>query len=401
MRPSSIRSFVAMTALLTSALLTAPAAAQMSQYDVTYTTTGTANSQITGLPPNSTSYTTNGGTTQGSAGISVGVSGSGSFTAGCSGPITAQLTWNAGINNDPAPAAVIVQEHSVASFTTTSQPGSTVTGSCDNGLKVTSPAGVPSYTADSSTYTGKSGLSFSLPACSPVVNIAGSTGNSTPTPICSGSVSVTYTVTASPVTLTLTGTKPDASGNPNILVGQGCGAKINGIPTGTSWATTYNWSVSGTTFQTWSNTTPANPNATPPTLANPNASYFVGGPGPLTNATAHWYWNDLGPKPKAETVTCAATMTPPAGQGAAFTVTVTKTVYVQTPAFTADGTGGYMQVNTRAPLQNGLISLYAGPSAGQAGGSLHGLPPQRPLRLPRSARERWNWCNSRRQTRVM
>jgi len=51
MHPSSIRSFVAVTVLLMSALLTTPApvAAQFSHYDVTYTTTGISTEKSLGF----------------------------------------------------------------------------------------------------------------------------------------------------------------------------------------------------------------------------------------------------------------------------------------------------------------------------------------------------------------
>lgn len=166
-----------------------------------------------------------------------------------------------------------------------------------------------------------------------------------------------------PVTINLTGTTPDSSGNQNILVGQGCTASVSGIPdallNNTAHPPVYNWSVGGTTFQSWSATTPANPNATPPTPANANASSYVPGPGPLTNSTAYWFWND--PTNKSETITCTLTLTPPAGQGAAFNITATKVVSVQIPQWDAYGVGGRMKVNANAPHQNGAITLYAGP----------------------------------------
>ena len=333
-----------MTVLLMSALLTAPApvAAQSSQYDVTYTTTGTANSQYTGLPPNSTPYTTNGGSTHGSAGTSVGVmGGSGSFTAGCTGPITATLKWNTGINNDPAPAAVIVQEHSVASFTTTSQPGSTVTGSCDNGLKVTSPAGVTSYTADSSTYTVKSGSSFSLPARSPVANASGSTGNSTPTPVCSGNTSITYTVTATPVTITPTGTTASANG-PMALTGQQLGGTLN-IPSGFT-AKSYAWSVGGDTFATYDKDAP---NGTHTTQLVPLSS--------ADKAATKFQFYDK----KAENIiiSCAATVTAP--DGSLLTVTAqSQQITVLKPTVTKwDIITGYVQ-----PHGAGVWGLEPDPS---------------------------------------
>jgi hypothetical protein len=179
----------------------------------------------------------------------------------------------------------------------------------------------------------------------------------------SGIASADVVIAAYPITINLTGTTPDSSGNLNILVGQGCGASISGLPGGTGWGTpVYAWSVSGTAFQQWSPTTPAIGTAP----ANPNASYYVGGYGPSTNPTAKWYWND--PNNASETVSCTVTLTPPAGQGNQFSVTATKTVAVQVPGWYATGTGGRMQVNTGGEGQNGAISLYAGPSGGQAYG---------------------------------
>ena len=157
------------------------------------------------MPLNSTPYTTYGGSTHGSAGTSVGVmGGSGSFTANCSGPITAHINWNPDNTTNPPPAWVLVQEHSVASFTASGQAGSTVAGSCDNGLGITSPGGTASYTADSSTYSIVAGSQiFSFTACSPVASASGSNTNGSPPPICGGSVSITYTVSAQPITAAL------------------------------------------------------------------------------------------------------------------------------------------------------------------------------------------------------
>ena len=142
---------------------------------------------------------------------------------------------------------------------------------------------------------------------------------------------ITVTPVTINLTINLTGTTPDATGNQNILVGQGCKAILSGIPSALLPYTTYAWSVSGTTFQDWEPTTPPFPNANPPTQANSQASYYDPGPGIQTNPTYHWYWNDLGPKPPPETVKCTATVTPPAGQGSPFTVTATQNVTVYVP----------------------------------------------------------------------
>jgi len=176
-----------------------------------------------------------------------------------------------------------------------------------------------------------------------------------------GGAFLSYKTAVFPVTVSLGGTTKDSSGNYSILIGQGCTASLSGIPSGCT-VSNYQWSVSGNTFQTWSADTPAVGN----NPYNPDASYYVDGPGPLTNPTAQWFWNDiLGTQ--QETVSCTATVTPPAGQGNAFTVTATKQVTVMRPGFTITGTGGNMQVNTATPASNGSdYWLYAGPAAGSS-----------------------------------
>ena len=156
----------------------------------------------------------------------------------------------------------------------------------------------------------------------------------------------------SPITLTLTGTTPDSSGNPNILVGQQCTGTVNGIPAALQPYATYKWSVSGTTFESWG------------VVSDPkNQSHTVEVDAiPATNPT-QWYWNDnLGSgKSKPETVSCTVTVTPPANMGNTFSFTVSApqpvTVYV--PAWKATGTGGYMQVNNAQPNDT-THDLWAG-----------------------------------------
>jgi len=179
------------------------------------------------------------------------------------------------------------------------------------------------------------------------------TASSTPGLGQTGSVSVSYSASASPVLLNLTGAKQDSSGNWNILVGQHCTASLSGIPS--SCTVSYQWSVGGTTFQTWSDTAPT----------DTDVSYYVDGPGPLNIAEPSWYWNDLmgSGATKNETVSCTATVTPPAGEGSPFTVSATKQVHVMVPGWNCTGTGGTMQVNTSAPGDSNY-ELWAGPIAG-------------------------------------
>jgi len=188
-------------------------------------------------------------------------------------------------------------------------------------------------------YTVKSGSgglsSITLAPVTPTASSDGTSGSAGGSGA-NGTVNVSYTASATPVTINLAGTIKDSSGNLNILVGQGCTASLVGIPSSCT-VSNYNWTIPGTTFQDWGPSSPM----------SPNASYFIGGPGPLNQATAHWYWNDS--KQAQETVTCTATVTPPAGQGTPFSITVTQKVTVQVPGWQAAGQGSYMQVNTSAP----------------------------------------------------
>ncbi len=302
----------------------------------------------------------------GSSGTGTGT-GDSSMQVNSTGTVTAAFTWSdAGNPAAPAPPCVIKQTGRAEWYGPFPfQP----TASCSDGL------GDPEVdTGGSQSFRGvSSGTRYSIvsPDASGVVRVSlvGAQAKIDPNSGGGGGYNYNYFVSdvswrvdAYPITINLTGTTPDSSGNLNILVGQGCGASISGLPGGTGWGTpVYAWSVSGTAFQQWSPTTPAIGTAP----ANPNASYYVGGYGPSTNPTAKWYWND--PNNASETVSCTVTLTPPAGQGNQFSVTATKTVAVQVPRWIGTETAGYMQVNTSAPNAQGGFRLYAGPPAGQAG----------------------------------
>lgn len=134
----------------------------------------------------------------------------------------------------------------------------------------------------------------------------------------------------------LDGTTPDSSGNLNILVGQGCTASLVGIPSNLLPYTTYSWTIPGITFQSWN----GDSGNTPVTA--------VTGSGRLDQPTAHWFWSDTAGN---KTVTCTATVTPPTGQGAQFTLTVTQQVNLQVPVVqkNTNSTGlGYVGLYTSA-----------------------------------------------------
>ena len=104
---------------------------------------------------------------------------------------------------------------------------------------------------------------------------------------------------------------------------------------------------------------------------NSDASYEVDGPGPLTNPTARWYWNETGnDSSKTETVSCTATVTPPPGQGAAFSVTASQPVTVWSPSWTGTSIGGEVDVTTDDPDGNGTdywLDAVATPTELQVG----------------------------------
>jgi len=309
-----------------------------------------------------------------------GVQDSSYLDATTSGTVTATLTWvpSTGQDNttDPPSSSVIVTESGNAQF----GGGGLGTGNADDGW------------GDPVQYAVSSGVHYEVKdGSSGTITITKSLSASTPpntTPNAHGGfdrigafVSVGLSGAGDSSTITLGNTTPDSTGKLNILVGQGCTASLNTPPFGAQLQSGWTWTVSGTKFQDWQPTTPANPNATPPTSANSQASYYVDGPGPLTNSTAHWYWNDAAAA--QETVTCTATVTPTDGKTAPFSVTATQKVKVQVPTWQASGTGGYMQVNAGAANQNGALCLYAGPPPGQSGGGMNwtarSFTPQTPV----------------------
>ncbi len=275
-------------------------------------------------------------------------------------PLTATFTWTPDPSNpqEPPPASAIVSQYCSASWNTSYANGSaTFSGSVSNGLGAAVVPSANGATCQSTQYTVWSAPDPSHPAasfsvtCSPTASFTAASGSVSHSSV-SGSAGVTYKAAAFPVTITLTGTTPDASGNPNILVGQGCTASLSGIPSdllnNTAHPPTYAWSVSGNTFQSWNGAS-----CTLPVAA-------VTGYGPATNPTAHWYWSD---KASVKTVTCTMTLTPPTGQGAAFTVTAAQKVILDSPSYLPNEPIGVVQLNTSSPSFPGSQAVYAGKGA--------------------------------------
>ena len=271
------------------------------------------------------------------------------------GPLTAKFDWNNGGDATVLPPpSVIISQTCTASWGSNPTSSGTGSGTADNGLST----GVLTTSANgaistSTLYTGKDtpGASFSV-TCTPTATFGGTNGSAYDAFI-TGQVNVTYSALTYPLTISLSGTTKDSSGTLNILVGQGCTASLVGIPSdllnNTAHPPTYSWTVSGTRFQAWSPSPP--PNFISP--VNPNDSFYSDGPGPLTNPTAHWYWNEA---VATETVKCTATVTPPPGLGASFPVTATQQVSVANPTYACTHSEGV------ASIRDGGLALKAVPA---------------------------------------
>jgi hypothetical protein len=338
---------------------------------------------ITKSPPPPPAFTTSNGVYAGGGGCMTTsvppLAGPGSVTIPAN-PIVATFTWQPAAGQtsttDPPPPAVIVQQNCTAQWdaetvTGTATPG----GTANRGLPgaTVSPTigvngmvlGVTSSGVAYSVVTTPGG-SFSVPAqgsqFTPTASFTPTAGNGAE----DGGASVSYQVQAFPVIVTpsgsLGGAIKDSSGSYNILVGQYCAASLVGIPLNCT-VSNYQWGVTGPTFQTWQSQTPAIGN----NPANLDASYEVDGPGPLTNPTASWYWNER--LTTSEVVSCSATVTPPAGQGGSFTVNATTPILVYRPNWTATGVGGYVKVRL---LSGTIYEIMAGPTATQLANGLMG-----------------------------
>ncbi|MGI4788989.1 MAG: hypothetical protein ACRYFS_09075 [Janthinobacterium lividum] len=269
-------------------------------------------------------------------------------TVTVTGAVTATFTWQ---GTDPAPPNAIVTETDQCVAGGGVPGNGNVSGPCDDGFGQSKPIGPGSSSAtETGTRYELKGGSTATASWTPNVALKANSGTSGGANV-NGTVSCSATI--SPVTLTLGGTTPDANGDGglNILVGQGCTATLNGIPTALQPYTTYAWTVTGTTFESWS------------VISDPNSQSHtteVDGPVPSTNPTS-WYWNDL--TAANEKVTCTATVTPPTGQGSAFNVmVVSKPISVQLPTSTANAIAGYMQVNMAKPDDITHNNLWAGPT---------------------------------------
>ena len=262
-----------------------------------------------------------------------------SASGSASGTVTATFTWTPDPNNPsepPTPLCVLEKANANAG-------DSTETPSADDGLGDAATGG-PTFVTSQGSHLTLAGTT------SPVV-LTHTLSATCP----NGIGEMTYQAIGYPVTLGLGGTIQNSSdGSTDILIGQKCTASLSG---GGGTLSGWQWKVGGTTFQSWT------------VSQDQTTTTYVDGPGPLDIATPSWYWNDSHPTP--ETVSCMATVTPPAGEGSPFTVTATKQVTVMQPTVTATGTGGNMQVNTAQPGTNGSdFFLHAGPTGSYNNGGM-------------------------------
>ena len=278
-------------------------------------------------------------------------------TANASGTIGYAFTWDGGPGNAPPPPAVIKTETCTVQYGVLNGAGS------DGNPLAAAGADPPSPAGSAWACTKYSGID--APGATLTDSLAGAFASARATGPDGGAASagVFDTVSYSPVSLQLVGPAPDSGGNLDILIGQHCSASIQGIPSALLPYTTYQWSVSGSTFQNWTVSTNAAGQINGMTT-------FNNGLGVLTNSTAGWCWNDLGPTPTPETVSCTVTVRPPMGHGNPFTVTPSQTVTVYIPNWAALGYGGAMEVSTGIPQGNGTdFWLWAGPIAGTGAGA--------------------------------
>ena len=267
----------------------------------------------------------------------------------------------------PAPTSVLLQETSAAGAGGTNGANQPFPGKADDGCGQSGPNSVSTpasgqYTqipVQNGTITLDRVLSASMTATPNPPTNSGPPNYQYKPGMSSGGAGVgPYTLNASPPTIGLSGAAYDTTGNANILVGQHCTASLIGVPSIPGATVAYTWSVSGPTYQDWQAQTPANGTTT----FNSEASYYADGPGILTNPTAQWQWVEVGNgTSKSETVSVSAKVTPPAGQGSAFTVTATQPVSVWSPTWTCTGTGGEIDVNNYYEGASGYC-LYCGPT---------------------------------------
>jgi hypothetical protein len=186
---------------------------------------------------------------------------------------------------------------------------SVFSGSCNDGLGETSTSGsgllggYDVYTTVTSQNLTGSILNFTA---SPSASVVGIPNSFFANPAGGGGVDVTFGIAEYPITVAFGGGNQDTHGTWNILVGEQCQVRADGIPPDFT-VTTCTWSVSGDTVSGFYG---APPDSGASGYPLPVSSQILNPP-PSAYTQAYWYWSDNGGKWGSwnyETVSVAGTI---------------------------------------------------------------------------------------------
>lgn len=305
--------------ILLSCVLLCGRTARAGQYTVTYS--GGSYTQSPGTGGNDGAVTNGWGFGANATG------GYGSASISGSGQITATFTWvpnpNLPSGSDPAPASAIVTEECSASaggYGYNSQPSASASDGFGDPFQITEQNSTVLYgTSSGFRYSVQSGNTFSV-SCSPTLSTSGT--------MCDLSANITYSASASPVTVSVSGTTPVSQSGVQVagaLIGQGLTVSLN---TGNMTQSNWSWSITGDPF------------------AGFQVNGNTGGPVALSPATlqssgfTYYYRSIQGAGPAMSTITCTATITDPKNQQ--HQATGTAQVYVYKPTYTFNDSPGTM-----------------------------------------------------------
>jgi hypothetical protein len=191
------------------------------------------------------------------------------------------------------------------------------------------------------------------------VNVIFSAGNGTGQGAPYNDAALTLTTAITSMTLNLTGTVLDASKTDHILIGQQAGAYLDPGTTGNS-ITNIQWTAMGNTLQGWTGVQNGT-TAAPYGSANP----YTFTQSSLSQSKPPWYWSDV---QSTKIVSCTATVTPPAGQGAAFTLNAARNVFLDVPTWSESESSNPTRVDSQFPPLTGP-ALWAGTTTQYQNGS--------------------------------
>ena len=279
--------------------------------------------------------------------------GSGISSVQCSGQITATLTWTPtqgqSLQTDPPPAAAIVTQTSSASWDGTAYDSS---GQCDNGLgsPVQTTNNGYSQSCSGSAYTAGGGATITL-TCTP------SASASAGPQCCEAEAFASYTASATPVTVTLSGTTL-VNGAQEALCGQQITPQLSGIPSACA-VQSWTWSFTNATGSNpFKNYDPTNNTQQffPLTSADLTGAATPQNPSPTVNSPG--FYDDDG---NTVTVKCALVIQPPTPSGGTTPPTIAVTAQSQPVEF-QKATAAWT-VDTIPPyLSNQFKGLYVTPN---------------------------------------